>query len=154
MHESPYQRTLGVLKANKVRLTPQREAIIQFLIDSTAHPTAEQIYHELAADFPNMSVATVYNNLKLLVKLNLVEEMAVSDVATHYDFAITPHYHAVCTRCGRIVDFYPQAVVNVSDAVQQQTGFLVTGHQLEVFGLCPQCQQELKEADHQAEDGH
>ena len=75
MNQAVYNKTINLLKAKQIRVTPQREAIISYMIDSTAHPTAEMIYAKLSPQFPHMSVATVYNNLRLLVDLNLVEEM-------------------------------------------------------------------------------
>ncbi|WP_179396291.1 Fur family transcriptional regulator [Lacticaseibacillus absianus] len=143
MQETVYHQTMARLKANGIHITPQRDAIIQFMIASTAHPTAEMIYAALAPQFPRMSVATVYNNLKLLLDLGLIEEMNVGDVATHYDFALIPHYHAVCTNCGKIVDFVYPGLVDVEQVAAGKTGFAVSGHHLEVYGLCPECQVKL-----------
>ncbi|WP_125706719.1 Fur family transcriptional regulator [Lacticaseibacillus daqingensis] len=147
MQETVYHQTIARLKAHGLRVTPQREAIIQFMIDSTAHPTAEMIYAALAPQFPRMSVATVYNNLKMLSDLGLIEEMNVGDVATHYDFALVPHYHAVCTNCGRIVDFVYPGLNDVEQVAAGKTGFQVSGHHLEVYGLCPTCQAKLANAN-------
>ncbi|WP_262316935.1 Fur family transcriptional regulator [Lacticaseibacillus parakribbianus] len=142
--DTVYDQTIERLKAKGIRITPQRVAIIRFMIASVAHPTAEMIYAALAPDFPHMSVATVYNNLMLLIDLGLVEEMNIGDVATHYDFALAPHYHAVCTNCGRIVDFVYSGMSDVENVAAGKTGFAVTGHHLEVYGLCPDCQRKLK----------
>ncbi|WP_225048162.1 Fur family transcriptional regulator [Lacticaseibacillus kribbianus] len=141
--ESVYDQTIARLKKAGIRITPQRVAIIRFMIQSVAHPTAEMIYAALAPAFPHMSVATIYNNLKLLIDQGLVEEMNVGDVATHYDFALAPHYHAVCTNCGRIVDFVYSGMNDVENVAAGKTGFAVSGHHLEVYGLCPDCQRKL-----------
>ncbi|MFD1484801.1 Fur family transcriptional regulator [Lacticaseibacillus baoqingensis] len=147
MQTSVYTETLKRLKAEGIRVTPQRTAIIQYMIASTAHPTAEMIHAALAPQFPHMSVATVYNNLRLLADLGLIEEMSVADTATHFDFALSPHYHAVCSNCGKIVDFHYDQLTNVEAVAAAKTGFQVTGHHLEVYGLCPECQQKLKQAN-------
>lgn len=143
MEETVYHRTLQKLKDEKIRVTPQREAIIQYLIGSEEHPTAEKIYEALAPQFPHMSVATVYNSLRLLANLNLIEEMSSNDAATHFDFALQPHYHAICTNCGKIVDFIYGKMTDVEQVATQKTGFEVSGHHLEVYGLCPDCQKLL-----------
>lgn len=147
MQETVYDRTIQTLKSRGIRVTPQRIAIIRYLIASTAHPTAEMIHDALVDQFPHMSVATVYNNLRLLADLGLVEEMNVSDTAVHFDFALTPHYHAVCTNCGKIVDFHYGRATDVEAVAASKTGFQVTGHHLEVYGLCPECQAKLAQAN-------
>ncbi|KRN18204.1 fur family transcriptional regulator [Lacticaseibacillus camelliae DSM 22697 = JCM 13995] len=143
MEETVYHQTIAKLKASKIRVTPQRDAIIKYLIASEAHPTAEKIYSALSPQFPHMSVATVYNNLKLLADLGLIEEMNVGDVATHFDFALQPHYHVICRNCGKIVDFSYDKLTDVEQVAAAKTGFLVDGHHLEVYGLCPECQVKL-----------
>lgn len=147
MEETVYAQTIARLKEAHIRVTPQRDAIIRFMIASEAHPTAEMIYAALRGDFPHMSVATVYNNLTMLVELGLIEEMAVGDTAAHFDFALVPHYHAVCTNCGKIVDFvYPNAL-EVNRVAEAKTGFKVASHHLEVYGLCPDCQRLLEKTN-------
>lgn len=143
MNQAVYNKTINLLKAKQIQVTPQREAIISYMIDSTAHPTAEMIYAKLSPQFPHMSVATVYNNLRLLVDLNLVEEMSSNDAATHFDFPIEPHYHAICTNCGKIFDFTYPGVTDVEAVAAKKTGFKVSGHHLEVYGICPECQVKL-----------
>ena len=65
MSEVKLKDALDTLKNNGVRITPQRHAILEYLISSKSHPTADEIYKSLASNFPNMSVATVYNNLRV-----------------------------------------------------------------------------------------
>ena len=143
MQETVYHQTIARLRANKIRVTPQRDAIIKYLIASEAHPTAEMIFAALSPEFPHMSVATVYNNLKLLADLHLIEEMNVGDPATHFDFALESHYHVICRNCGKIVDFSYDQLTDVEAVAAKKTGFLVDGHHLEVYGLCPDCQIKL-----------
>ena len=58
-------KALEMLKNTGVRITPQRHAILEYLVESMTHPTADDIYKALEGKFPNMSVATVYNNLRV-----------------------------------------------------------------------------------------
>lgn len=128
------------LKHNNVRITPQRYAILEFLIDHDTHPTADDIYRALADQFPSMSVATVYNNLRLFTKLNLVKEMKYGDSSSRFDFASTEHYHAICSECGKIEDIYYPGLDDVEVVTSNLTGFEVSAHRLEIYGLCPNCQ--------------
>ncbi|MEC6747371.1 peroxide-responsive transcriptional repressor PerR [Marinilactibacillus sp. GCM10026970] len=128
------------LKYNNVRITPQRHAILEYLIDMDTHPTADDIYKALSSKFPSMSVATVYNNLKLFIQLGLVKEMKYGDASSRFDFASTEHYHAICTNCGKIEDVYYPGLDDAEEVTSNLTGFKVTSHRLEIYGLCPECQ--------------
>ena len=105
------EQALAKLKTTGVRMTPQRYAILSFLLDSMTHPTADDIYKSLESKFPNMSVATVYNNLKVFIESGLVRELTYGDSSSRFDADMTDHYHAVCEVCGKISDFeYPPLV--------------------------------------------
>ncbi|MBF6633514.1 MAG: peroxide-responsive transcriptional repressor PerR, partial [Planococcus sp. (in: Bacteria)] len=73
MSEVQLKDALDALKSTGVRITPQRHAILEYMIHSTTHPTADDIYRALEKTFPNMSVATVYNNLRVFRKAGLVK---------------------------------------------------------------------------------
>lgn len=75
MSEQYLQDALSTLRESGVRITPQRHAILEFLISSDSHPTADEIYKALEIEFPNMSVATVYNNLRVFRNAGLVKEL-------------------------------------------------------------------------------
>jgi len=140
MSQEIVQRTLRKLKENNVRITPQRQAVLEFMIGTHAPPTAADGYQALAGRFPNMSVATIYNNLRLFTELGLIEEMAYGDASSHFDFAQKKHYHAICDRCGKVVDIFYPGLDDVEVVAHHLTGFNVTGHRMEVHGICPECQ--------------
>ena len=79
-----------------------------------------------------MSVATIYNNLRLFTELGVIEEMTYGDASSHFDFAQTKHYHAICDRCGKVVDIFYPGLEDVEIVAQNLTGFMVTGHRMEV----------------------
>ena len=134
------EQAIHALKHDNVRITPQRTAILEVLVHQHTHPTAEEIYRAIAPNFPGMSVATVYNNLRLFSQLGFVTEMKYGDGASRFDFTTSPHYHAICTQCGKITDFkYPQ-LDDVEIAASKLTGYTIQEQRLEVYGLCPDCQ--------------
>jgi Fur family transcriptional regulator, peroxide stress response regulator len=94
------EEALDKLKTTGVRMTPQRHAILSFLMDVHIHPTVDEIYKSLESRFPHMSVATVYNNLKLFLEAGLVRELAYGDGASRFDADMHDHYHAICDQCG------------------------------------------------------
>ena len=134
---------LEKLKATGVRMTPQRHAILSFLIETTTHPTADEIYRALVDRFPSMSVATVYNNLKVFIEAGLVKELTFGDDSSRFDADLSDHYHAICEKCGIISDFSLEPLAEIEIAAAEQTGFKVHGHRMEVYGLCPSCAQSV-----------
>lgn len=133
------KEALDTLKVSGVRITPQRHAILEYLINSMTHPTADEIYKALEGKFPNMSVATVYNNLRVFKDVGLVKELTYGDSSSRFDFTTHDHYHAICESCGKIVDFQYPGLDEVEQFASHVTGFKVSHHRLEVYGLCPDC---------------
>jgi len=130
---------IEMLKKSSVRITPQRHAILEYLIDSMSHPTADEIYKALEGKFPNMSVATVYNNLRVFREVGLVKELTYGDSSSRFDFTTTDHYHVICADCGKIVDFHYPGLDEVEQLASHVTGFKVFQHRMEVYGECPDC---------------
>lgn len=139
MSEMHLKDALDTLKTTGVRITPQRHAILEYLIQCMIHPTADDIYKALEDKFPNMSVATVYNNLRVFREVGLVKELTYGDSASRFDFATGDHYHMICECCGKIVDFHYPGLNEVEQFASHVTGFEVNSHRLEVYGKCPDC---------------
>ncbi|PUB08501.1 peroxide-responsive transcriptional repressor PerR [Paenisporosarcina sp. OV554] len=139
MTEMHLRDALETLKSTGVRITPQRHAILEFLIQSMIHPTADDIYKALEAKFPNMSVATVYNNLRVFRESGLVKELTYGDSSSRFDFVTNDHYHIICDSCGKIVDFHYPGLDEVEHLASHVTGFQVNSHRMEIYGTCPTC---------------
>ncbi|KOY81985.1 peroxide-responsive transcriptional repressor PerR [Lysinibacillus macroides] len=139
MSATHLQDALDTLKITGVRITPQRHAILEYLIQSMAHPTADEIYKALEGKFPNMSVATVYNNLRVFREVGLVKELTYGDASSRFDFVTNDHYHMICECCGKIVDFHYPGLDEIEHFASQVTGFDVHSHRLEIYGTCPSC---------------
>ncbi len=134
---------LEQLKMTGVRMTPQRHAILSFLMESKSHPTADEIYKALSPDYPSMSVATIYNNLRLFVEAGLVRELTYGDASSRFDADLSDHYHAICKCCGDIVDFGYPPLLEVERVASKETGFVVQGHRMEIYGICTRCNSTL-----------
>ncbi|WP_035512728.1 peroxide-responsive transcriptional repressor PerR [Halalkalibacillus halophilus] len=142
--EQKMQEALATLKNSGVRITPQRHAVLEYLLHSMSHPTADEIYKALEDKFPNMSVATVYNNLRVFLEIGLVRELTYGDSSSRFDCNTAEHYHIICNSCGKIVDFHYPALDEVEQLAEQVTGFTVSNHRMEVYGTCESCQEEPK----------
>src|SRR5215467_9103438 len=87
-----------------LRCTPQRYAVMAFLMECSRHPTAADIFEAVNRSDPRSSRATTYNNLRDLVQAGLVREVAVEGRAARFDAKGTPHHHFICDRCGNVED--------------------------------------------------
>ena len=85
MNSPELNSALKRLQAKKVRLTPQRKEILSYLISHHTHPTVEMIFDDLKKQDQQISMATVYNTVKLLVDYQLVIELQSNDESVHYD---------------------------------------------------------------------
>ncbi|AZP04978.1 Fur family transcriptional regulator [Jeotgalibaca ciconiae] len=146
MVHSIVTESLNKLRNEKIRITPQREAILEYMAESDKHPTAEEIYRALYDQFPNMSQATVYNNLHLFVKIGFVKELSYRDTSSRFDFTNTQHYHAICEKCGAVVDLYYPVLDDIEMVAKSLIGFEVSHHKMEVYGTCPDCLEKEIEA--------
>ena len=92
------------LEGSGLRCTPQRYAVMAFLMEQTGHPTAAEIFEAVNHADPRSSRATTYNNLRDLVRVGLVREVAVEGRAARFDAKGVKHHHFICDRCGNVED--------------------------------------------------
>lgn len=132
---------LKQLKGSGVRFTPQRQAILEFLLETKTHPTAEDIFQHVKAKFPGVSLGTIYNTLNMLKEHGHILELSYGDMSSRFDGNAKNHYHLVCLNCGRVLD-YERPLLELEEEVLQETGFRVSSHRLEFYGLCPDCKKQ------------
>ena len=127
------------LRAQGRRVTPQRRAIIQVLLeDEDIHPTAEQIFARVQDTMPDMSPATIYNTLRELVEMGVLSELELGMGGRRYDLITTDHAHLVCLGCKRIEDVeYDHRALALP--AEQAHGFQVVDHRVIFRGYCPAC---------------
>ena len=129
------------LRERDCRITPQRLALLEMLVHTDEHLSAAQLYERLLVHFPTTSLATVYKTLSLLKDMGEVIEISFSDSDTHYDASDpTPHIHLICTRCRRISDAPVIDAPDLTEELAAQTGYKITGHRFDFYGICPNCQ--------------
>jgi len=134
------------LKERGHRLTPQRMAVLKILAASEEHPSVEQIYERVKADFPMTSLATIYKTVTLLKEMGEVLELGFSDDSNRYDgIRPYPHPHLICTKCRNILDPEVPTLSELPQEVARSTGYRLVSHRLDFFGICPQCQEERRE---------
>ena len=136
-----FEQLIARLKESEYRLTPQRVELIRLIAASEGHPSASHLYNQIKIQFPTMSLATVYKTLDLLKELGEVLEIGLRD-DSHYDGNKPyPHPHLICIKCQKIMDGeLDSAVKNIVQEVERNFGFQILKHQLDFYGICPDCQ--------------
>jgi len=139
-----------ILRAKKIKVTPQRMAVYSILKDTNSHPSVEKIYQQLKNDYPAMSLATVYKTVDVLKKVGLVQELNVGEGGVRYDARINPHSHVFCESCSKVDDLEQSHFLDefrkeiLMERIKDETGFDVFNIQLYFYGLCPQCKEKNK----------
>ena len=120
-----------------LRNSKQRDAVFQNLNERYDHPTAEEVYLAVRKDNPNISLATVYRNLRLLESEGKILKIPSSD-GDRFDGHTHSHCHLTCKRCNRVVDLEmkkgssPESLIDNKD-------IQVSGYNLMFFGICSNC---------------
>ena len=121
------------------RNTPQRKVVLDELCHMKSHPTAAELYAVVRQRLPRISLGTIYRNLEVLHEDGMIHKMEFAGAESRYDGNINQHYHVRCTECGRIEDIFPLDPGQTPAQPVELAGFVVTGHRLEYFGICPEC---------------
>lgn len=135
------QFLISTLQNAGMRITPQRIAICKLLSETDEHPTAAAIYEKIRAQYPSLSLATVYNTLDALVELGAVNVLGhAGDDNVHYDADTSPHINLACISCHKIVDLASPLVASLDQEVSVSSGYRLLGARVMYYGLCPVCQ--------------
>src|SRR5258705_6467371 len=128
-------------KTGSQKLTPQREAVFQVIQERDDHPPASDFFEAARRRLPTISHATVYNSLRYLKDAGLVHEISFGDGASRYDRETERHDHAICTGCGKLVDFDLPEAAELIRAAARKSRFKPESVHLTLRGLCPDCRE-------------
>ena len=123
----------------------QRQEILDFLIESYDHPTAEEVYKEVKERGSTASKGTVYRNLNFLVEKGIIEKVSMSNGADRYDYKKTPHNHAICVKLKKRFydnekDFeYDFNMKKISKEISKQVKIEKLSEYVTVQGICKKC---------------
>jgi len=142
-HKCAKQRFMEFLGGKNLRVTAQRQAIIETAFGTHQHFTAEQLLAWSRRRDKSVSRATVYRTLPLLTESALVREMDFGKDHKFYDpnYAEHPHHnHIICQDCEKIVEFESSKIEKLENEISQRLGFAVKAHRLQITATC----EELK----------
>lgn len=123
-----------------MKYSKQREEILSIVKDSKQHPTAEMIYLEARKRIPNISLGTVYRNLKFLVDQNMVKQIKGLDEKDRYDKTVYDHGHMLCGICQTVYDIKHDSIIKVKEDIYNDMGFTINDYNISVGGVCHKCQ--------------
>lgn len=138
-------------------LTPRRRAVLEAVRSSERHLSASEIWERAREAEPKISFATVYNAVHYLCDAGLLVAIPFGDGASLYDARVDRHDHALCTGCGRLVDYECALADDVAEQAAASTGFTPSEVRITLIGLCPECGTPaagLKAAASVARSGH
>jgi Fur family peroxide stress response transcriptional regulator len=120
-------------------VTHQRQVVYEAVVASHGHHSPEQIYAKVRRRIPSISLATVYNNLRLFVEHGLLREVTPHAPTLRVDGNLKPHHHLVCSRCKSVQDIEGEFINLKRLSRQLPDGFDLTQPLVEVFGVCRRC---------------
>ncbi len=129
-----------VINTNKgvsiMKNTVQKDIILNAVLNSRNHPTADEIYSSLKEEHPRLSLGTVYRNLNAFAEQGLIVKFTPPKGSAHFDFNTQPHEHIVCEVCGKTEDVF--TVLDFSDCAKN-LGYDISYHSLAIYGKCASC---------------
>ncbi len=148
-----YDHLIARLRQDGFRLTPQRMAVLRVLADDSGHPTVEQVYDRVRADYPTTSLATIYKTIDMLKGIGEVLELSVGESHRYDGRDPRPHPHLICESCGAVTDLVlegplgdPEFLASAAMTIGGSIGYHDVRPQVEFRGRCAVCQAAAEQA--------
>ncbi|MBA3008193.1 MAG: transcriptional repressor [Proteobacteria bacterium] len=124
---------------NPMRITTQRQIILEELLKVTSHPTANEVYDMVRKRLPRIGLGTVYRNLELMSETGMILKLEVGGTQKRFDATVTPHYHVRCMECGKVNDIKIPIQHDINELAAKACHYQILGHHIEFTGLCSDC---------------
>lgn len=115
----------------------KRQAIYDLMCSTKEHPSADWIYNSLKREYPDLSLGTVYRNVKLLESKGMIKSVSVVNGSERYDADTSPHSHFVCSSCGKILDVFVK--LDTFSDIQIKGVRRIDSQSLIYYGVCEDC---------------
>ena len=113
-----------------------RKLILEIIMSSAEHMTAEEIYMKAKQIQPSIAVGTVYRNLGLMAATGEIRRIVMPNAPDRFDRTLLPHEHLICQNCGNLSDI---SVSDLKGYLERQTGIEILGYELNLKYICDQC---------------
>ena len=137
-----YDQLKRALKKEGLRYTQQRQSVWDELCATNDHRDAEEIYLAIRQSGLNVSRATVYRTIDVLVKNKMVRKLELGDGRARYEHKVnaTHHDHLICIQCGKIEEFMDEVIESRQDAIVKKFGYKLVRHIHQLFIICSECE--------------
>jgi Fe2+ or Zn2+ uptake regulation protein len=125
----------------KKRGSIQRDRLLEILKSTDAHPTADWLYQQMKREFPNLSLGTVYRNLKILAEASMIKELRFGSTYDRFDGNFKTHYHFICRRCNKVFDMDMPVDGSLVSKAKEATISDIEGHEVSFYGICNLCKE-------------
>lgn len=122
-----------------MKFSKQREIILNEVMNSHLHPTADSIYNSLKKDNPELSLGTVYRNLSQLTKHGFISKLSIPNQSDRYDKNIKPHAHLICKDCNNIYDVESETINKFINDLSNEKDLSITNYDIVLQGTCKNC---------------
>lgn len=130
---------MTVKEIQDLGLTKQREVVLQVIRDADEHLTANEVFVNAKQLLPSISFATVYNSLRFLKDAGHIAEIQFGNGASRFDRMTHRHDHAICTKCGKLVDIEMEHPQELVERAAEYSNFKPESLEFTLRGLCPEC---------------
>ena len=132
------EQVIALLRDDGFKITPQRTAIVDYLLRTEDHPSAELIHKVVRRKYPMVSLSTVYKTLELLREKKLVNEIEVEGEA-RFDAHTDEHINLVCVSCGKIEDVDEDLLKEIQIKAAKKSKYIILQSSFELSGYCSLC---------------
>lgn len=144
---SEIEKLKSNLKQKGYKLTPQRRAIVDIIIqNSGSHLTTEELYDLVKNDCPEIGLATVYRTVQLLEELGVVSKLDLNDGCYRYELVREDenhhHHHLICSQCGKVIEVQGDLLEVLEHEIESKYDFLIKNHSVKFYGFCSECKQK------------
>jgi len=140
---SLYEQSVRVTKylhALGLRMTPQRQCIMDVFLREEGHRTIESLLIAVHKVDPSIGQATVYRTMRILCEATIAREVHFGDGVARYEHLHEQHHdHLICERCGLTIEAVDPKIEQLQEALARKHGFIPTSHRLTLYGICPKC---------------
>lgn len=143
------ERIKNILKENGYKLTPQRRAIVEIIINNKGnHLTTEEIYNLVKINCPEIGLATVYRTVLLLDEIGIVARLDLNDGCSRYELVSEDehhqHHHLICINCGKVIEVEGDLLEDLEEKIEKKYEFKIENHSVKFYGICKECLKKSK----------
>ncbi|MBF0465196.1 MAG: transcriptional repressor [Nitrospirae bacterium] len=133
------------LRKRQLKMTAQRDLILEEFLGSRKHLSIEELHNLLIQKDNTIGHTTVYRMLKLLTEAGLAREDDFGDGVKRYEYESSHHDHLICVSCKKTVEIFDSRIESMQEELAQSNGFIITAHRLDIFGICNDCRNNARD---------